>query len=114
LIKVPLIKGDLGGSKYVQLHTKLVLHPRLPEVTMKAIKVMATIDNQGPLCIDEPLKLLQNSRVEAIVLIPEVIEINEEEQRKEAILADFRQAWHEAMTGKMIPAVEIWEGIEDV
>jgi hypothetical protein len=24
-IKVPLIKGDLGGSRYVQLHIKLVL-----------------------------------------------------------------------------------------
>ena len=89
-------------------------HLRLPKVTMKAIKVMATIDNQGELCIDEPLKLWQNSRVEAIVLILEVTESNETEQFKEAILADFRQAWHEAMTGEMIPAVEIWDGIDDV
>jgi len=81
---------------------------------MKAIKVMATIDHQGLLCIDEPLELEQNSRVEVIVLIPEVIEINEEEQRKEAILADFRQAWHEAMTGQIIPVAQIWEGIDDV
>lgn len=81
---------------------------------MKAIKVMATIDNQGQLCIDEPLKLRQNSRVEVIVLIPEVTEINEEDQSKEAILVDFRQAWHEAMTGKTIPAVQIWDGIDDV
>ncbi|MDQ2097848.1 MAG: hypothetical protein QQW96_09395 [Tychonema bourrellyi B0820] len=81
---------------------------------MKAIKVMATIDNKGQLYIDEPLKLRQNSRVEVIVLIPELIEINEQEQSKEAILADFRQAWHEAMTGKTIPVVEIWEGIDDV
>jgi hypothetical protein len=28
-IKVPLIKGDLGGSRYVQLHIKLVLQPGL-------------------------------------------------------------------------------------
>jgi len=75
---------------------------------------MATIDNQGQLCIDEPLKLWQNSRVEAIVLIPEVIEINEEEQSKEAILADFSQAWHEAMTDQTIPVAQIWEGIDDV
>ena len=27
-IKVPLLKGDLGGSRYVQLHIKLVLHLR--------------------------------------------------------------------------------------
>ncbi|MEZ2302851.1 MAG: hypothetical protein ACBR13_13900 [Microcoleus sp.] len=47
---------------------------------MKAIKVMAMIDNQGKLCIDEPLKLEQNSKVEVIVLIPEVTESNEYEQ----------------------------------
>ena len=77
---------------------------------MKAIKVMATIDNKGQLYVDEPLNLEQNSRVEVIVLIPEVTEINEDEQSNESILADFRQAWHEAMTGKMIPAAQIWEG----
>ncbi|MEZ2237410.1 hypothetical protein [Microcoleus sp.] len=81
---------------------------------MKAIKVMATIDKQGQLCVDEPLKLEQNIRVEVIVLIPEVTESNKEEQSKEAILADFRQAWHEAMTGKTIPVAQIWEGIDDV
>lgn len=81
---------------------------------MKAIKVMATIDNQGQLCVDEPLELERDSRVEVIVLIPEVTEINEEEQPKETILADFRQAWREAMTGQTIPVAQIWEGIDDV
>jgi hypothetical protein len=81
---------------------------------MKAIKVMATIDKQGQLCVDEPLNLEQNSRVEVIVLIPEVTESNEDEQSKEEVLADFRQAWHEAMTGKTIPVAQIWEGIDDV
>lgn len=81
---------------------------------MKAIKVMATIDDRGQLYIDEPLKLDRNSRVEVIVLIPEVTESNEDEQSKEEILADFRQAWHEAMTGKTIPVAKIWEGIDDV
>jgi hypothetical protein len=80
---------------------------------MKAIKVMATIDN-GQLYVDEPLNLEQNSRVEVIVLVPEITESNEDEQSKEAILADFRQAWHEAMTGKTIPVAQIWEGIDDV
>ena len=81
---------------------------------MKAIKVMATIDNKGQLYVDEPLNLEQNSRVEVIVLIPEVTEINEDEQSNESILADFCQAWHEAMTEKTIPAAQIWEGIDDV
>ena len=81
---------------------------------MKAIKVMATIDDRGQLCVDEPLKLEPNSRVEVIVLVPEVKAINEDEQSNEAILADFGQAWHEAMTGKTIPVSQIWEEIEDV
>ncbi|MEG4321706.1 MULTISPECIES: hypothetical protein [unclassified Microcoleus] len=80
---------------------------------MRAIKLMATIDERGHLCIDEPLKLKRNCQVEVIVLIAEVTEINEDEQSNQAILADFRQAWHEAMTGKTIPVSQIWEGIED-
>lgn len=78
---------------------------------MKAIKVMATIDEEGQLTLDRPLMTEKNSRVEVIVLIPEE---NEDEPTKEEILNDFRQAWHEAMTGKTIPIVELWEGIENV
>ena len=43
---------------------------------MKAIKVMATIDDRGQLCVAEPLNLYRNSRAEVIVLVPEVTEIN--------------------------------------
>ena len=79
---------------------------------MKAIKVMATIDEQGQLTLDSPLIIDKNSRVEVIVLIPEA-EIDADKP-KEAILEDFRQAWHEAMTGKTIPVAQLWEGLEDV
>ncbi len=51
---------------------------------MKAIKVMATIDDRGQLCVDEPLKLYRNSRVEVIVMVPEATEINEDKQSHEA------------------------------
>lgn len=44
---------------------------------MKAIKVMATVDQQGSLSLDQPLNILQNSRVEVIVLIPEILHIEE-------------------------------------
>ena len=80
---------------------------------MKAIKVMATIDEQGQLTLDSPLIIDKNSRVEVIVLIPEA-EIDADDKPKETILEDFRQAWHEAMTGKTIPVAQLWEGIEDV
>ena len=38
---------------------------------MKALKVMATIDEQGQLTLDHPLIIDKNSRVEVIILIPE-------------------------------------------
>lgn len=81
---------------------------------MKALKIMATIDEQGQLTLDHPLKDNINSRVEVIVLIPEESEIEEKEQSKAELLQDFRQAWHEAMTGQTIPVAQLWEGIEDV
>lgn len=83
---------------------------------MKAFKIMATIDGEGQLTLDNPLMIDKYSRVEVIVLIPEETEIDEDEddQTKEEILENFRQAWHEAMTGKTIPVSQIWEGIEDV
>ncbi|KOP24161.1 hypothetical protein AMR41_22575 [Hapalosiphon sp. MRB220] len=81
---------------------------------MKAIKVMATIDEHGQLTLDQPLITDHNSRVEVIVLIPEAAEIDEDDKSKEDILEDFRQAWHEAMTGQTIPVAQLWEGLEDV
>jgi hypothetical protein len=32
---------------------------------------------------------------------------------KAQVLADFRQAWHEAMTGQGIPVAELWQELED-
>jgi hypothetical protein len=79
---------------------------------MKALKVMATIDEQGQLTLDRPLTTDKNSRVEVIVLIPELSE-NEEGLSKEAILQDFRQSWHEAIVGQTIPVAQLWEGLEN-
>jgi len=83
---------------------------------MKAIKVMGTVDEQGSLSLDQPLSIIENSRVEIIVLIPETGEIKEKDEpisSKEEILEDFRQAWHEAMTEQTIPISQLWEGIEN-
>ena len=78
---------------------------------MKALKVMATINEQGQLTVDCPLITDKNSRVEVIVLIPEEADLDDKSQAE--VLADFRQAWHEAMTGQTIPVAQLWEGIED-
>jgi hypothetical protein len=96
------------GAKYLIV---LLLVQR--EVKMKALKVMATINEQGQLTLDNPIKAFKNGRVEVIVLIPEESEIDEEDRSKTAILEDFRQAWHEAMTGQTIPVAQLWEGIND-
>jgi hypothetical protein len=37
----------------------------------------------------------------------------DEGQSKAALIQDFRQAWHEAMTGQTIPVAQMWEGIEN-
>ena len=79
---------------------------------MKALKVMATIDEQGQLTLDQPLITDKNSRVEVIVLIPEVADLDDSSQAE--VLADFRQAWQEAMTGQTISVAKLWEGLEDV
>ena len=79
---------------------------------MKALKVMAIINDQGQLTLDHPLITDKNSRVEVIVLIPEQKDLDDKSQAE--VLADFRQAWQEAMTGQTIPVAQLWEGIEDV
>ena len=78
---------------------------------MKAIKVMGIINEQGQLSLDNPLKTNKNSRVEVIVLIQE--EIDEDEPSQEELSADFRQSWHEAMTGQTIPVSQLWENLEN-
>jgi hypothetical protein len=78
---------------------------------MKALKVMATITDQGQLSLDHPLITNKNSRVEVIVLIPEEEVLDNQSQAE--VLADFRQAWHEAITGKTIPVAQLWEEIEN-
>jgi len=76
---------------------------------MKALKTMATINDQGQITLDSPLIANKNSRVEIIVLIPEL----EEEFTKEEIISDFRQAWHEAMTDQTIPLSQLWEELDN-
>jgi hypothetical protein len=80
---------------------------------MKAIKATGSINEQGQIQLDQPLIGDSNRRIEIIVLMSEESDPEAEaDESKETILADFRQAWHEAMTGQTVPASQIWEGIE--
>ena len=80
---------------------------------MKAIKVMAKIDEHGQLTLDRPIMTDKNSRVEVIVLIPEEAEASEDDTSDEVILEDFRTAWHEARTGQTIKIDQVWQGLEN-
>jgi hypothetical protein len=56
----------------------------------------------------------KNSCVEVIVLILDEVEVSEDDTPDEAILEDFRTAWHEARTGQTISIDQVWEGLKDV
>ncbi len=77
---------------------------------MKAIESKATINDQGQILLDQPLKLSKNSQVRAIVLIPEDEENDPDDTPDEVVLEGFRQGLQEALTGKIIPLSEMWEG----
>jgi|688.fasta_scaffold133017_5 hypothetical protein len=47
-------------------------------------------------------------------LISEEVKPLTENSAKEEIIEDFRQAWHEAMTGQTIPVSQLWEEMANV
>ncbi len=79
---------------------------------MKAIKVMATVDQQGQLALDTPLVVNQNSRVEVIVLIPEATESDADDEPQEKILESLRQSLQDAKAGRTRPVSELWDSLD--
>jgi hypothetical protein len=82
---------------------------------MKAIEVMATVDEQGQLSLDVPLTVDQRTRVRVIVLLPEKADKEndqEDEEISESAVESFRQGWYDAMTGNTLPVSQLWEGID--
>lgn len=79
---------------------------------MKAIKVMATVDQQGQLALDTPLVIHQNSRVEVIVLISEAAEHDEDDEPNEKVLESLRQSLQDAKVGETRPVSELWDSLD--
>ena len=79
---------------------------------MRAIKVMATVDQQGQLALDAPLVIDPNSRVEVIVLVAESPEVDEDDEPKEKILESLRQSLQDAKAGRTRPISELWHGLD--
>ncbi len=78
---------------------------------MIAQELMGTVDENGQLSLDIPLKVHKPSRVKVIVLFVE--EVDEDDESKESILENLRTSLQEAKTGKIRPVSELWNGIDD-
>lgn len=77
---------------------------------MSEQKLTGTINEQGQIILDSPLTRDRNSRVEVTVRV--INDVSEDLTQAE-VLADFQQAWEEAMTGQTIPVSQLWEGLEN-
>ena len=77
---------------------------------MKAQEIMATVDENGKLLLDEPLKVDTTSRVKVIVLFPEA-DIDEDDESKESVLESLQTSLLEVSEGKTRPVSELWDGI---
>ncbi|MBL1174188.1 type II toxin-antitoxin system RelN family antitoxin [Pantanalinema sp. GBBB05] len=74
---------------------------------MRAIETTGTVNEQGQLCLDQPLDVAEPQRVRVIVLLAEYEAELENEEGFSA--TSFRQSWEQAMTGQTLPLSQLWE-----
>ncbi|HEY9703078.1 MAG TPA: hypothetical protein V6C58_11565 [Allocoleopsis sp.] len=80
---------------------------------MKAFDVMATLNEQKQLILDDSLDIDTPSRVRVILLISDESESEIEDTPVEEIKASLRRALKEVKEGKTRPISELWERIDD-
>lgn len=79
---------------------------------MKAVEVTATIDEQGQLALDWPLKLTHSRRVRVIVLLSEEDEPDPDDLPESVVLEGRRQGLQEAISDQTVPLSQMWDGID--
>ena len=79
---------------------------------MRAIKGMATVDSQGQLALDDALTIDRDLRVEVIILVPDDLEIDADDQPQAKILNDLRESLQDLKEGRIYPIAELWDGID--
>lgn len=79
---------------------------------MKAFEVMATLNDQKQLLLDENLDIDTPSRVKVILLLSEENESDPDDTPVEEIKASLKRALQEAKARKRIPLAQMWEGID--
>jgi hypothetical protein len=80
---------------------------------MKAFEVMATLNNQKQLLLDDNLDIVTPSRVKVILLVADEAECNSDDTPVEEIKASLRQSLQEAKEGKRIPIEQMWDDIDE-
>lgn len=80
---------------------------------MKAFEVMATLNDQKQLILDDNLDINTPSRVKVILLVSEENESDPDDTPVEEIKASLKRALQEAKAGKTRPISELWERIND-
>ena len=78
---------------------------------MKAFEVMATLNDQKQLLLDENLDIHTPSRVKVILLVSD--ESDPDDTPIEEVKASLKRALQEAKESKRIPLEEMWEGIDE-
>ncbi len=79
---------------------------------MKAFEVMATLNNEKEILLDDHLDLVTPSRVKVILLVSDENESDADDTPVEEIKASLRRALQERKEGKRIPVEQMWEGID--
>ena len=79
---------------------------------MKAFEVMATLNNNKQLLLDEQIAINTPSRVKVIVLVADDEELNSDDTPVEEIKASLKQALQEAKANQTIPLAQMWDGID--
>jgi hypothetical protein len=80
---------------------------------MKAFEVMATLNDQKQLLLDDSLDIDTPSRVKVIFLVSDEQESDPDDTPVEEIKASLKRALQEVKEGKTRPISELWERIND-
>lgn len=95
----------------------------MPSRGFHVIQTAAQTDQQGRITLgadtkNKTYRIFQNEQgqilLDPIAASPDLIDAEPIAQTQPEILADFRQGWHEAMTGQTLPVAQLWDGIDDV
>lgn len=109
--------SSVDAEQQVVLNLSLSLHSLVEIITKLGLKELIQLRRSLDQQIDHALTSYTGDdelildEIKNHRLISEEVKPLTENSAKEEIIEDFRQAWHEAMTGQTIPVSQLWEEI---